>query len=571
MITFKFIRWKNFLSTGNYFNEISLNSSKSTLIIGKNGSGKSCITDAICYVLFNKPFRNINKSQLINSINLKGCEVQCEFEVDSKSYTIIRGMKPNKFEIFCDGKLINQDATIKDYQEFLEKCILKMNYKSFTQIVVLGSASYTPFMELTASDRRAVIEDLLDIQIFTSMNALVKSKLSNNKENITTTKHQIELYTQKIQLLENHLNELKRNNEEEIEHCQKEIESHQLQLNNILQENTDIILKIDELSQSLSNKEELEHTLKQCTKIETQLEQKLHSINENINFFEKYDECPTCKQSIDLNFKIEQIDTLSKKNNELSQGIERLQLKITDFNESINHIKNIQKQIQSHQLKLATNNTSISQISIFIKRITEQITSLSNDSKKSFTSGGDLTELYNKLEQSGTQLKNYTEEKFHLEFALELLKDTGIKTRIIKQYLPVINKFVNNYLSSLDFYVNFTLDETFKEKIVSRNRDDFSYNSFSEGEKQRISMALMLTWRAIAKMKNSTNTNLLILDETFDSSLDGSGTEYLMNILRTLENVYFFVISHKGDALQDKFINVIKFDKVKNFSKIVSG
>ena len=570
MIVFKTIRWKNFLSTGNYFNEIPLDSSKSTLIIGKNGSGKSCITDAICFALFNKPFRNINKSQLINSINLKDCEVQCEFAIDSNLYKVVRGMKPNKFEIYCNDNLINQDATTKDYQDYLEKGILKMNYKSFTQIVVLGSASYTPFMELSAADRRAVIEDLLDIQIFTNMNSLAKSKLLNNKESITATRHNIELYTQKIQLLEKHLDDLKQSNEEEIERNQQEIERYKKQLQERIDNNTEIIVGIDKLNQSLSQKAEIENKIKQSTKMETQIEQKISLFEKDIHFFESYNECPTCKQSIQEEFKHKQLATLNSKHIEYTTGINKLRNKINLFQEEMNNLLAVQNKIQGLQLELATNNTCITQINTFIKKMNERIHSLMNENKKSMLSDSNLNELYIKLDESNTRIRELINEKVHLEFAVDMLKDSGIKSRIIKQYLPIINKFVNNYLSSLEFYINFTLDETFKEKIVSRNRDDFSYNSFSEGEKQRISMALMLTWRAVAKLKNSTNTNLLILDETFDSSLDFSGTEHLMSILKTLENVNFFVISHKGDILQDKFINIVKVEKIKNFSKITT-
>ena len=569
MILFRKIRWKNLLSTGNHYTEINLSTNTNTLIVGENGSGKSTLLDAMCFALFGKAFRSINKPQLLNSINQKDCVVEVEFDTNNKSYKIIRGIKPNVFEIHCNGQLLNQEAASKDYQEHLEKFILKLNYKSFTQIVILGSASFTPFMQLSASDRRAIIEDLLDIQIFSTMNGLVKERLSTNKETTISNKHQIDLVTKEYDLKKKHIEELKKSNDDEIKRYEEEIQNNLQIISELLANNNILNARTEELNLQVSNKLDSETKIKKIVKLETQIENNLGKYNKDIEFFRSHDDCPTCRQSIALEFKEEQIKSLDTRVNDSKQALEQLKNKLTEEQEKLNAINETQSLIQTFVVKIATNNTSINETNKYITKIQKKIVELRSSKAGTDQEDNNLKVLQDSLSQLQAGLKELIEEKSYLEAASALLKDTGIKTKIVRQYLPVINKLVNKYLASLDFFVNFNLDESFKETIKSRHRDDFSYNNFSEGEKQRIDMALMLTWRAVAKLKNSANTNLLILDETFDSSLDANGTDYLMTVLHTLEGVNLFVISHKGDVLQDKFENVIRFVKEKNFSKVI--
>ena len=569
MLVFRYVRWRNLLSTGNYFTEIKLDNTSNTLVVGENGSGKSTMLDALCFGLFGKPFRSIVKPNLINSINGKDTVVEVEFNAGNKSYKIIRGIKPNIFEIYQDGELLNQDAAARDYQEYLEKFILKMNYKSFTQIVILGSASFTPFMQLSNTDRRAIIEDLLDIQIFSTMNGLVKEKLSNNKDLSVAKKHEIDIDQQKYELKETHIKQLKQNNDEKIDEYELDIannSNHIVTLETQTSEHTD---KIDTLQADVTSRLDTEQKVKKFNQLETQIETNLSKYKKDVNFFEHNDNCPTCRQTIDKHFKEEEIGNLTNKITECTVGLSQLEIKLLEEQNKLNEISEKQKQIQELQIKIATNTTSITEIKKYIVRIEKHIDELKNTKDISDTEQKQLEELKVKIDEAEKELKELIDEKTYYEVASGLLKDTGIKTKIIKQYLPIINKLVNKYLASLDFFVNFNLDESFKETIKSRHRDEFTYNNFSEGEKQRIDMALMLTWRAVAKLKNSSNTNLLILDEIFDSSLDVNGTDELIKILHMLEDVNLFVISHKGDILQDKFNHVIKFEKIKNFSRIV--
>ena len=569
MIIFRAVRWKNLLSTGNYFTEIKLDSNANTLVVGENGSGKSTMLDALCFGLFGKAFRNVNKPQLINSINGKDCVVEIELDCNNKSYKIIRGIKPNVFEIYQNGDLLNQDAAIRDYQEYLEKFILKMNYKSFTQIVILGSASFVPFMQLSTSDRRNIIEDLLDIQIFSTMNSLVKDKLSTNKDATGTKKYDIDLTKQKYDLEKKHVDELKQNNDDKV----KEYESEVLNSNQTIQalhaEIANASGQVEVYSTDVALQTETESKVKKLGKLESQIESNLSKFQKDISFFQHNDDCPTCRQSIATEFKEGQIQSLQTKTTQCEVGLKDLEAKLLDEQAKLNKIADTQKTIQKLQIDIATKNTSINEVNKYIVKIEKEILALKETKGSTQLQESQLQELASQLKQLESDLKLLIEEKTYYEAATSLLRDTGIKTKIIKKYLPIINKLVNKYLSSLDFFVNFNLDESFKETIKSRHRDDFSYHNFSEGEKQRIDMALMLTWRAVAKLKNSSNTNLLILDETFDSSLDTTGTEELMKILHMLEGVNLFVISHKGDILQDKFLNVIRFGKEKNFSRIL--
>ena len=569
MIIFRAVRWKNLLSTGNYFTEIKLDSNANTLVVGENGSGKSTMLDALCFGLFGKAFRNVNKPQLINSINGKDCVVEIELDCNNKSYKIIRGIKPNVFEIYQNGDLLNQDAAIRDYQEYLEKFILKMNYKSFTQIVILGSASFVPFMQLSASDRRNIIEDLLDIQIFSTMNSLVKDKLSTNKDATGTKKYDIDLTKQKYDLEKKHVDELKQNNDEKVKEYESEILSSNQTIQALHAEIANASGQVEVYSTDVALQTETESKVKKLGKLESQIESNLSKFQKDISFFQHNDDCPTCRQSIATEFKEGQIQSLQTKTTQCELGLKDLETKLLDEQAKLNKIAETQKAIQKLQINIATKNTSINEVNKYIVKIQKEILALKETKGSTQLQETQLQELASQLKQLESDLKELIEEKTYYEAATSLLRDTGIKTKIIKQYLPIINKLVNKYLSSLDFFVNFNLDESFKETIKSRHRDDFSYHNFSEGEKQRIDMALMLTWRAVAKLKNSSNTNLLILDETFDSSLDTTGTEELMKILHMLEGVNLFVISHKGDILQDKFLNVIRFGKEKNFSRIL--
>jgi len=569
MILFKKIKWRNLLSTGNYWSEIVLNKSQNTLIVGKNGSGKSTLLDALCFVLFGKAYRNINKPNLVNSINQKECLVELEFSTNNKEYRIVRGIKPNVFEIYCDGALLNQDAATKDYQDYLEKFIVKLNFKSFTQIVILGSASFVPFMQLSAADRRSIIEDLLDIQIFSSMNSVLKEKTSINKESISENKHEYELVSKTYELQEKHITNLRSDNEQKIEQHQKEIEVCEKQIKNLFDEVEIISAKVKTLNENIQNKNEIDKKIKKITQLEAQIESNISKFKKDISFFEKNDDCPTCKQHIDSNFKEEEMTSLRIKIDDSNRGLKQLEFKLFEEQTRLANVHEKIQKIQEHQLEIATKNTSITETNKYMLKLQKEIASLANTKENLENEVEKLKVIREQLNLLEKTKHDLIEEKTYLETASLLLKDSGIKTKIIKQYLPIINKLVNKHLSSMEFFVNFNLDDSFKETIRSRHRDEFSYNNFSEGEKQRIDMALMLTWRAVAKLKNSANTNLLILDEVFDSSLDSNGTEYLMNLLHMLEDVNLFVISHKGDILQDKFGSTIKFDKFKEFSRIV--
>lgn len=569
MIIFECIRYKNLLSSGNYWTEIQLNSNKNSLIIGENGAGKSTVLDALCFSLFGKPFRSVNKGQLVNSINQKDCVVELEFSTNGKSYKIVRGIKPNVFQIFQDGNLLNQESTMKDYQEVLEKTILKFNFKSFTQIVILGSASFVPFMQLSAGDRRAIIEDLLDIQIFSTMNTIIKDKVSNNKDLLSSVKNEIELLKQKYDLEKKHIEALKQNNNEKIEKYKEEIQKYNESIEELLRDNETNTTLLTEYQEKIVDKSSVETKIKEINKIESKIENNLSRLENDSSFFIENDNCPTCRQKIDDEFKKEELKKLDSKIKESRQGLKKIEEKIQEQQNKLDDILVALKKAQSLQVKISSNNTAIKETNKYITKLNKEIEELNETKTLRVEDENTLVDLQKELKEKQNYLKNLIEEKEYYDVASSLLKDNGIKTKIIKQYLPVINKLVNKYLSALEFFVNFNLDESFKETIKSRHRDEFTYNNFSEGEKQRIDMSLMLTWRAIAKLKNSTNTNLLFLDEIFDSSLDTNGTEYLMNILHMLEDVNLFVISHKGDILYEKFDDVIKFEKVKNFSRIV--
>jgi len=567
MIIFKALRWKNLLSTGNHFTELKLNSNTNTLVVGTNGSGKSTMLDALCFALFGKPFRNVNKPNLLNSINGKDCVVEVEFDIGSKEYKIVRGIKPNIFEIYQDGVLINQDASVRDYQDYLERFVVKLNYKSFTQIVILGSASFTPFMQLSASDRRAIIEDLLDIQIFSTMNGLVRERLSINKENMIVKKSDIELLKQRYTLKKEHQDKLNEDKEVKVNEYASEIQSCRETIRTLHREIDDLERQKQTYTEVCSKIPENEKKIAAFKKVESKIESKISQVGTDRNFYEHNADCPTCRQAITLEFKEGHLGNLLSKEQELVSGLTELQVKITEHETLLASLRSDEQKLHAVRIELATKQTGKAGLEAAIAKLEKQIADLNTTEENA--DANELVLLNEQITTAENELRDLIEEKSYHDTAASLLRDSGIKTKIIKQYLPIINKLVNKYLASLDFFVNFNLDESFKETIKSRHRDDFSYHNFSEGEKQRIDMALMLTWRAVAKLKNSSNTNLLILDEVFDSSLDTTGTEELMKILHGLEGVNLFVISHKGDILQDKFINTIKFEKVKNFSRIV--
>ena len=569
MIIFKSVRWKNLLSTGNYWIDIDLTKSSNTIIVGINGSGKSTMLDAMCFALFNKPFRNVPKKQLSNTINVRNCLAEIEFTTNGKSYKVKRGIKPSLFEIYCNNELLNQDAAIKDYQEHLERFILKLNYKSFTQIVVLGSASFTPFMQLKSADRKSIIENLLDIQIFSTMNNILKEKQSNNKTLTRDNKHDKDILDQKYKIKKSYIEEQKQNNEDKVKEYETEISTNIRIVEELTSNIANCNTAVTSLQEFVQKKIDVDNKIKTITKLESQIENNLTKYKKDKTFFEENDDCPTCRQSIEEHFKTGQISTLTNKISECSNGLHDIEKKIIEEQKKLNSIIEKQSEIQKYQLWIATNTSTITETNKYVKKLNSLIDDIKQKTNLSDDEEEELKAIKEEIGKLDTKLDELLDEKAYYDVASNLLKDSGVKTKIIKQYLPIINKLVNKYLAQLDFFVNFNLDENFEETIKSRFRDDFVYDSFSQGEKQRIDMALMLTWRAIAKLKNSSNTNLLVLDETFDSSLDSEGTEELMKILKDLEHCNLFVISHKGDILQDKFDNVIKFEKVKNFSKVV--
>ena len=568
MIIFKTVRWRNFLSTGNNFIEIQLNRNPTTLIIGENGAGKSTVLDALCFGLFGRPFRNINKPQLLNSINNRNCVVEIEFQIGSKKLKVIRGIKPNVFEIYINGKMYNQDANARDYQKYLEQQILKLNYRSFSQVVILGSSTFIPFMQLRARHRREVVEEILDIQIFSLMNMLLKMKLRDIANDIKNTEYQYELTREKIALHKKYIEDMKKNkkefinekssllasNEEEIFKKKSDINSH---LNN----NKKLLLQI-------SDNDKVIKTHIKLKDIRSTLREKKKNNAGMVEFFEGNADCPTCEQHIDENFKENMIRKYQEEVNKFIDALIELKEMLLKSNKRQDIISEIAKTIRENEVHVAKENSSITQLEKFNSTLQLEIDQLQSGelSKPDYDK---LKKLELKMVDVEKQKRELKEDQTYSEAVRNMLQDTGIKTKIIKQYLPIMNKLINTYLTAMEFYVNFTLDESFNETIKSRYRDEFTYDSFSEGEKMRIDLALLFTWRAIAKMKNSTNTNLLMLDEIFDSSLDSTGTDEFLKILNTLGGENVFVISHKQDALSDKFKSTIKFEKTKNFSHVV--
>lgn len=569
MILFEKIRWKNFLSTGNAFTEINLNESTTTLIIGENGAGKSTILDALCFSLYGKPFRKIKKDQLINSVNNKDVLVEIEFTTNNKKYLIRRGIKPTIFEVYQNDELIDQDAASRDYQEALEKNILKMNMKTFTQVVILGSSSFIPFMQLVPATRREIIEDLLDIKIFSSMSLLLKDKIATNKENYLLNEKDIKTTETAIKIQENVRTQEKERKDTKIKELNKNVELLKHRIANTESIIVKQQLKISDLIDSCDDYQEAITKQQKLINFESNLESKRKTANKVISFYTENDSCPTCTQAIDLNLKQQKISEKEKVIEEINDGLNKLEDRRLDIEKQISEIIKKQKEIQKEQDAVRELQSSIKMDQ---KTITIWNKEIENVTKEVFIDNQDelrnLSKQLNELLSEKKTLLNYYEL---FDLASIILKDSGIKAKIIKQYIPVINVLVNKYLASMDFFVKFELDETFEEKILSRHRDVFSYSSFSEGEKMRIDLALLFTWRAIAKMKNSASTNLLILDEVFDASLDANGCDEFLKIINEQDkNTNTFVISHRSNVMQDKFTQTIKFEKIKNFSVIRS-
>ena len=564
MIHFKSISWKNFLSTGNTPIEIKLDNHPTNLIIGKNGSGKSTLLDALCFVLFNKPFRMIKKEQMVNTINNGDCNVTIEFSVGTKNYKVIRSVKPNKFEIYKDDVLVNQDASTIDYQKYLERNIMKLNYRSFIQVVLLGSSSYEPFMKMKSRYRREAVEEILDVRVFTLMDYNLRDQQRDLGKSVSDLRHSCDLIEQKVALQTEHLKSLKTRIGDAEESSRIKIEQNKeadRQYRQDLQQLNEDIAKQQEI---MKFKPDVDKKAKKLSKLESKIENNLETHKETLTFFETHDECPTCTQSIPKDLKSKKVEEEKTTITKLESGLQDIMSEITKVETQITQMDVVSKKIQEMNINVAKIHSSLEGI----KKHSDDVELNATDGKDSDKLEKELEDLSEKLNEQKTELIKLSTEKDYVDVIREILSDKGARAQIIKKYLPIMNQLINKYLQSMDFFVSFTLDEEFNETVKSRHRDTFSYNSFSEGEKMRIDLALLFTWRTIAKMKNSTNTNLLILDEIFDSSLDGSGTEDFFKILGTMSNENVFIISHKGDILFDKFTNIIKFDKEHNFTKL---
>ena len=569
MILFKNVRYKNFLSSGNVFTDIQLDRAKTTLITGENGAGKSTMLDAITFGLFGKPFRKINKPQLVNSINEKACVVEVVFMIGKKSILVRRGIKPNIFEIEVDGQQLQQDANIRDFQEYLEKQILKLNYKSFTQIIILGNSSFVPFMQLKAQDRRAIIEDLLDIQIFSNMGNILKTYSAENKLKLDENRSSKNLIENKINLKEDYIIQLKNKTKNLVSKFEKDINKNLSQKEFILKEMAEANKVVEELLGQVEDAKQIAEKHDKLTEYQRSILRNVDSEQKSISFFESNDDCPTCKQDIDHAFKHKEISEKQEKIKKYENAIEEIDKQLGDVRARLSAIQQIQEDIQSKQTQTQSLNNSINAIDQYIEKIQKQIEDIQADTGDIKAEKKQLKEFEKELEDVDIRRSELVVESEVYNVAKNILKDEGIKARIVKQYLPIMNKLINKYLTQMNFFISFNLDENFNEEIKSRFRDDFTYDSFSEGEKMRIDLALLFTWRAIAKLKNSVNTNLLILDEVFDSSLDGEGTDEFMKIVNEQgSSTNVFVISHKGDTLYDKFRVHMRFKKHKNFSII---
>lgn len=566
MIYFKKLRYKNFLSTGNVFTEFDLAGKDMTLIIGINGAGKSTILDALTFALFGKPFRKINKPQLVNTITQKNCLVELEFSIGTVEYKIIRGMKPSIFEVYKNDNLLNQSAETKDYQEILEKQILKVNQRSFSQVVILGSATFQPFMQLPGGQRREIIEELLDLRIFTTMNSLLKDKVADNNDLINSKYSEKKLVESKIEMTNEHLKELQQNNEKlisEKESLIKETKEHIAEMQDKFNFFSD---QISSLELQTYDNDGITKKIEKLKKLRHQIEAKVGLIEKDMSFFVSHDNCPTCKQEISEDHKNGMINDNKNEIGKLNEGLKQLSTEYDTTKQRLDKILEVQSKIQNLEIKKVEAKTTINSLTKYINQLNIEIDNINHSQEEQ--KENKIADFENELKDIEKSYNELVEDKHILMAAGTLLKDGGIKAKIIKQYIPVINKLINKYLSAMDFFVSFELDEEFNETIKSRYRDNFTYASFSEGEKQKIDLALLFTWRAIAKLRNSINTNLLIMDEVFDSSLDSNATDYLFNIINDVaKDNNIFIISHK-EHMNEKFSNVIKFNKIKNFSQM---
>jgi DNA repair exonuclease SbcCD ATPase subunit len=568
VIVFKKIKWKNFLSTGNTPIEIDLNKTSTTLMVGTNGSGKSTMLDALCFVLFNRPFRLIKKEQIVNTINDGDAEVTVEFTVGTKNYKIVRGIKPNKFEIYSDGDLINQDASTIDYQKYLETNIMKLNYRSFIQVVVLGSSSYEPFMKMKPRYRREVVEEILDIRVFGLMDLLLRSQQSDLQKNITDIKHKSDLIESKYELETKHFNELQGRNINDKDYKKNLLDKNNKDLQEYIKKITEVNSQIENERNNLKEQDNINQKAHQLSKLEAKIETNLLKHKKTLEFFKNNDTCPECTQNINEQFKTTKLQTEEETINKLDGGLKDLLSEIIKTETKVNEMNVVSQKIQSLNVDIAKINTSIEEIKKYSDKIHEEILLLENKESDGKNIQTQLDKLKFDLVEAKKELDKVVEQKQYVDILREILNDKGAKARIIKKYLPIMNTLINQYLQSMDFFISFHLDEEFNETVKSRYRDTFDYNNFSEGEKMRIDLALLFTWRTIAKMKNSTNTNLLVLDEIFDSSLDGQGTDDFFKIIKTMPKENIFIISHKGDILFDKFTNIIKFEKEHNFTRL---
>ena len=570
MIIFKTLSWRNFLSTGNSENKIFLNKSHSTLVIGRNGEGKSTMLDALTFALFGKPFRNINKPQLINSINGKNCVVEIEFDIGTNEYKVIRGMKPNVFEIWLNGTKVNQDAAAKDYQNTLEQQILRLNYKTFTQVVILGSASFVPFMQLPAWQRREVIEDILDIGIFSTMNQILKERINENKDQLVAIDNQIEIAKNTVEVQKKLIGTLVSSKRDQVAQVRKQIEDNEAEIASNEKRWEELSDQMNQLMVDAENAKELEQLITAATKAKSKFIHVKEQTEQNLSFFNNNEVCPSCSQGIPHEHKSQIVARLTEDIGEIDSNVVILEEAYDKLIERQKKLDEVNKQLLTLNAQCNSINSANLMLSKQNKKLEADIAAMNKDTTNVDEEKRKLKSIADEalvLIDKKNQL--YQEKQVH-EVSSILLKDTGIKTAIIKEYLPVMNKFINGYLTAMDFYVHFELDEAFNEVIKSRFRDEFTYASFSEGEKMRIDLAILFTWRQIAKMKNSVNTNLLILDEIFDSSLDNAGTDYFLSVMNALgDKSNVFVISHKGDQLFDKFHSVIKFEKKNDFSTIV--
>jgi DNA repair exonuclease SbcCD ATPase subunit len=568
MIIFKKIKWKNFLSTGNTPIEIELDKAPTTLMVGTNGSGKSTLLDALCFVLFNKPFRMIKKEQIVNTINDADAEVTVEFTVGTKNYKIIRGIKPNKFEIYADGDLINQDASTIDYQKYLEANIMKLNYRSFIQVVVLGSSSYEPFMKMKPRYRREVVEEILDIRVFGLMDLILRSQQSDLQKNITEIRHKCDLINSKYELETKHFTELQGRNINDKDYKKNILDKNNKDLQEYLKKITLLNVEIENNKNKLIERDNVNVKANQLSKLEAKIENNLLKHKRTLEFFQNNDSCPECTQSINEQFKFTKVDNESQTIQKLEGGLKDLLSEIIKTETKVNELNAVSQKIQSLNVDIAKINTSVDELKKYSDKIHEEIMLLENKESDGKNIQKQLDQLKEDLLIAKKELDNITEQKQYVDILREILNDKGAKARIIKKYLPIMNTLINQYLQSMDFFISFHLDEEFNETVKSRYRDTFDYNNFSEGEKMRIDLALLFTWRTIAKMKNSTNTNLLVLDEIFDSSLDGQGTDDFFKIIKSMPKENIFIISHKGDILFDKFTNILKFEKEHNFTRL---